>query len=153
MEGIPGPEAGAALRKALAKTSGLTKAGIIDSLGWRRDAESVPLLVPLISDADTAIAKTTASALGRIGGEKAVAALSAAHKNSNPEVRLAAAEALLSCAENRLSAGDKSGAAALYGGLFDSDAPPAIRAAAWRGLVLSDDNQRPGLVVKALRGN
>ena len=110
LEDIPGPEAGAALRKALTKNSGLTKAGLINSLGWRRDADSVPLLVPLISDADVAIAKETASALGRIGGEKAIAALIAARENSNPAVRLAVLEALLGCAENRLRAGDKSGA-------------------------------------------
>ena len=153
LEGIPGPEAVAALHKALTKTSGLTKAGIINSLGWRRDAESVPLLVPLISDSDAAIAKETASALGRIGSEKAIAALIAARENSNPAVRLAVAEALLVCAENRLLAGDDSGAAALYGDLFGADVPTAIRTAAWRGLVLSNDNQRPGLVVKALSGN
>ena len=153
LEGIPGPEATAALREALAKTSGLIKAGLINSLGWRRDAESVTLLVPLISNADAAIAKESASALGRIGGEKAIAALIAARENSNPAVRLAVAEALLGCAENRLSAGDDSGAAALYGDLFGADVPTAIRNAAWRGLVLSDGNQRPGLVVKALSGN
>ena len=153
LEGIPGPEAGAALRKALAKTSGLIKAGLINSLGWRRDAASVPLLVPLISDADTTIAKATASALGRIGGEKAIAALIAARKHSNPAVRLAVAEALLGCAEDRLIAGDDSGAAAIYGDLFGAEVPPAIRTAAWRGLVLSGDNQRPGLVVKALSGD
>jgi len=153
LEGIPGPEAGAALRKALTKTSGLIKAGLINSLGWRRDAESVTLLVPLISDADAAIAKETASALGRIGGEKAIAALIATRENSNPAVRLAVAEALLGCAENRLLAGDDSGAAELYGDLFGADVPTAIRTAAWRGLVLSNDNQRPGLVVKALSGN
>jgi HEAT repeat protein len=153
LEGIPGPEATAALREALTKTTGLIKAGIINSLGWRRDVESVPLLVPLISDSDAAIAKETASALGRIGGEKAVAALIAARENSNPAVHLAVAEALLVCAENRLLAGDDSGAAALYGDLFGADVPTAIRTAAWRGLVLSNDNQRPGLVVKALSGN
>ena len=153
LEGIPGPEAGAALRKALTQTSGLTKAGLINSLGWRRDAESVPLLVPLILDADAAIAKETASALGRIGGEKAVAALNGARENSNPAVRLAVAEALLGCAENRLLEGDDSGAAAIYSDLFAADVPIAIRTAAWRGLVLSSDNQRPGLVVKALSGN
>jgi len=150
LEGIPDPEASAALRKALSKTSGLTKAGIINSLGWRRDAESVPLLVPLLSDADAAMAKETASALGRIGGEKAIAALMAARKNSNPAVRLAVAEALLSCAENRLHEGDDSAAAAIYGDLFAADAPIAIRTAAWRGMVLSGDNQRPGLVVEAV---
>ena len=153
LEGIPGPEATAALREALTKTSGLAKAGIINSLGWRRDAESVPLLMPLISDADTPIAKETASALGRIGGEKAVTALIAARESSNPTVRRAVLEALLLCAENRLSAGDNSGAASLYGDLFGTDVPTAIRIAAWRGLVLSNDNQRPELVVKALTGN
>src|SRR5262249_50819284 len=35
LEGLPYPEAVAALRDALPKTSGLLKAGIIDSLGWR----------------------------------------------------------------------------------------------------------------------
>jgi len=153
LDGIPGPEAGAALRESLNKTSGLNKAGIINSLGWRRDVESVPLLVPLISDADPEIAKAAASALGRIGGEKAVAALIAARKNSNPEVRLAVTESLLGCAENRLRAGDDSGAAALYGDLFDADVPTAIRTAAWRGLVLSSDDQRPKFIVEALRGD
>ena len=153
LEGIPGPEATAALRQALSKTSGLNKAGIINSLGWRRDAESVPLLVPLMSDTDAAIAKETASALGRIGGEKAVAVLIAARKHSNPMVRRAVLEALLGCAENRLSAGDNSGAVTLYGDLFRADIPSAIRTAAWRGLVYASDKQRPGLVVEALIGN
>jgi len=153
LEGIPGPEAAAALREALSNTSSLNKAGIIDSLGWRRDAESVPLLVPLMSNADNMIVKATASALGRIDGEIAVAALKAARENSNTEIRLAVHEALLVCAENRLSAGDNSGATAIYGDLFSDDVPPAIRTAAWRGLVLSDDEQRPELVVEALTGN
>jgi HEAT repeat protein len=153
LEGIPGPEAVAALREALTKTSGLAKAGIINSLGWRHDAESVALLVPLISDADAVIAKETASALGRIGGEKAFAALIAARDNSNPTVRRAVLEALLLCAENRLSAGDKSGASTLYSNLYHADVPIAIHVAAWRGLVLSNDSQRPELVVEALTGN
>jgi len=153
LEGIPGLEAGAALRNALTKTSGLIKAGLIDSLGWRRDLASVPLLVPLISDTDTTIATATVSALGRIGSYEAIAALLGARENLNPAVRLAVLEALLRCAEDRLSAGNNLGAAALYGDLFHAKVPPTIRTAAWRGLVLSDDNQRPGLVVKALSGN
>ena len=152
LEGIPGPEAGAVLRQALTKTTGLNKAGIIDSLGWRRDAESVPLLVPLISDADAVIAKAAASALGRIGNDEAVAALKKTSENTNSEVRLTVAEALLGCAENRLSAGDDSGAAALYADLYYAEVSTAIRTAAWRGLVLSDSDRRPELVVEALTG-
>ena len=147
LEGIPGQEATTALREALTKTSGLAKAGIINSLGWRHDAQSVPLLAPLISDADAVIAKETASALGRIGSDEAVAALKGARGNTNSTVRSAVLEALLVCAEKRLSEGNNSGAAAIYGDLLDADVPTTIRSAAWRGLVLSDGNQRqpPGI--------
>ena len=153
LEGMPYPEAGAALRDALTQTSGLIKAGLIDSLGRRRDSDSVPLLVPLLSDNDTIVATATASALGNIGNDKAIAALKRANENSNPTVRHAVLEALLRCAGKHLNAGDNSGAAALYNDLLNTKVPTAIRTAAWRGIVLSDDNQRPGLVVKALRGN
>src|SRR4030042_1780256 len=87
LEGIPGPEAVASLREALTKTSGLNKAGLINSLGWRRGAESVPLLVPLISDTETAIGQENASALGRIGSDESVAALKGERANSTPLVR------------------------------------------------------------------
>jgi len=69
LEAIPGPEAGAALREALGKTSGDIKAGLIDSLGRRREPESLPVLRPLLGDADVTIASAAAAALGRIGGK------------------------------------------------------------------------------------
>jgi len=75
LETMPVPEAGPALRDALARTSGLIKAGIIDSVGWRAEPESAPLLAPLLSDSDAAIASAAASSLSRIGGQAAVAAL------------------------------------------------------------------------------
>ncbi len=75
LEGMPFPEAVTALRQALGATSGPIKAGLIDSLGWRHDAAAVPLLTPLLSDADTMIAAAAASALGRIGGRDAIGAL------------------------------------------------------------------------------
>jgi HEAT repeat protein len=78
LEAMPGPEAGAALREALSQASGPIKLGLIDSLGWRHEPESVPLLAPLLSDADATIAAAAASALGKIGGQDAIAALSAA---------------------------------------------------------------------------
>jgi len=153
LEGMSYPEAGAALRNALAKTSGPIKAGLVDSLGWRRDTAAVPLLVSLLSDTDTMLAMTTASTLGRIGSQDAITSLKAARENSSPEVRAAVLEALLRCAEERLSAGDDSRAAALYRDLFHAEVPSRIRTAAWRGLVESDVNQRSGLIVKALSGS
>ncbi len=46
LERIPAAEAAGALRNALPQLTGELKAGVIASLGTRRDVESVPLLAP-----------------------------------------------------------------------------------------------------------
>ena len=153
LEGLPYPEAGAALRSALNKTTGRIKAGLIDSLGWRRDMASVSLIVPLLSDANITLAATTASALGKIGSDDAVAALIAARDNSHPEVKTAILDALLLCAENHLSSGKKDNAVSLYRDLFKSKVPGSIRIAAWRGWMLSDSIQRRNHIPKVLTGS
>ncbi|HSV99196.1 MAG TPA: HEAT repeat domain-containing protein [Sedimentisphaerales bacterium] len=152
LESMPYPEAGSALRDALGKTSGAVKAGLIDSIGRRGDRAAAPLLVPLLRDADKTIAATTASALGWIGDNVAAAALAAACDDPNPEVRKAVLDALLRCGEMRLAQGDKSAAAGIYRRVLEVESPSAIRIAAWRGAVLSDDGQRAKLVVAALTG-
>jgi HEAT repeat protein len=152
LEALPGPEAGAALREALGKTSGAIKGGLIDSLGWRRDSAAVPLLAPLVSDADAMLASAAASALGRIGGPEASATLSAARDKAGPAVQPAVLEGLLQCAERLLAGKDSAGAAALYRSLCGVQFPPQIRAAAWRGLTLSDTSQRVELVTQGLAG-
>src|SRR5580692_5948797 len=78
LEGLPYSQADDALREALARTSGLLKAGIVDSIGWRGKPETVPLLIPLLSESDTNVAGAAATALGRIGGPEAITALTAA---------------------------------------------------------------------------
>jgi len=153
LEGMPYPEAGKALRSALDRTTGLNKAGVIDSLGWRRDIATVPLIVPLLSDTNVTLAATTASALGKISSDDAVAALIAARDNSNPEVQTAILDALLLCAEKYLSSGKKDEAVSLYRDLFQSKVPGSIRLAAWRGWMLSDSKQRRIHIPKALSGS
>lgn len=152
LEAIPAPEAGVALREALGKTSGLLKVGVIDSLGRRRDPESLPLLKPLLAAADPVVAAHAATSLGEIGGPAALEALSAARAKATPAVQSAVADALLRCAGQLLAGGDGSGAPAIYHSLFDTNLPPQIRAAAWRGLVLSDPSRRVDLMTKALAG-
>jgi HEAT repeat protein len=151
LEGLPFPEAVTALREALGTTSGSIKAGLIDSLGWRRDAAAVPLLAPLLSGADATIASAAASALGRIGGSEATAAL-VSLKEAPPAVQAARMESLLLCAEGLLAGGDANGAAALYRGLFVPNSPDRIRVAAWRGLVMADASGRGELILAALAG-
>jgi len=152
LEGLPYGEAGAALRDAVGKTSGLIKAGLVDSLGWREDKAAVPLLVPLLSDQDTTLAATAATALGRIGGQTALTALNTVRDHANPLVRRAVLESLLHCAEDCLTTRDMPGAVALYHDLFNTTVPPMIRCAAWRGLVMSQPDQCARLIVEALKG-
>ncbi|MCX6915521.1 MAG: HEAT repeat domain-containing protein, partial [Verrucomicrobia bacterium] len=150
LDGMPFPEAVAVERQALGQTSGLIKAGLIDSLGWRRDAAAVPLLIPLLSGTDTAVASSAASALGKIGSKDAIAALTSARDTAPPAVQRIVLESLVQCSERLLAGGDANGATAIYRGLFTPKFPGAIRIAAWRGLVLADARQRTELVTTAL---
>jgi HEAT repeat protein len=152
LETMPFPEAGAALREALGRSMGLVKVGLIDSLGSRREPEAVALLTPLLSDSDALLASAAARALGKIGGPDALAALSAAHDKAPAPVQPALAEALCQCGEKLLAGGDFSRAGKAYQRLFDSTHPPHLRAAAWRGLMLSDPSRRAEAIAKVLTG-
>jgi len=153
LEGMPHAEAGAALRDALARTSGQGKAGLADSLGWRRDRVAVPLLIALLSDQDAQVAAAAAIALGKIAGPEAVRALEAVPDSASPQLRQASWEALLNCAEARLKTGDRSAAASLYRRLFSAKTTLTMHSAAWRGLVLSDEDQCAKLILAALKGS
>ncbi len=142
LEPMPFPEVNGILRDALAKCNGLVKVGIISSLGVRKDAEAVPLLSPLLADADPQIAQAAAGALGAIGGRAAIELL----KTALDQAAIPAAtqriccNALLACAE-QLSAKDspeeRREASALYHVLFTHpNLSKTVRAAALRGEIL-----------------
>ena len=72
---IPAPAAGAALRNALPHATGKTQAGIINTLGERRDALAVPALKGLLGSPDAAIVDAALGALAEIGDNQALAAI------------------------------------------------------------------------------
>src|SRR5579862_5687266 len=152
LEGLPFPEASAALRQALGKTSGVLKAGVIESLGWRGDQDSVAALAPLVSDPDTTVASAAAAALGRIGGPKATATLTTALDQAPESVQPFVREGLLKCAEHLMAGNDNAGAARIYEHVFKSKVPVQVRVAAWRGLVLTDAPHRSERLVQGLEG-
>lgn len=69
LEAIPGPEASAALRDALAALSGPVKAGLIGSLAARRDQAAKPALAALKADAaePALVREAAARALDTLG--------------------------------------------------------------------------------------
>ena len=100
LESMPSRKAGQALTDALGKTSGLTKVGIINSLGMRGEKRAVPALAKLLADQDAHVAAAAATALGQIGGTSALKALQKAPARSS--------RARTRCYRGRLAARGKS---------------------------------------------
>ncbi len=123
LERIPAPEAAAAMRNALPNVSGALKVGVIGSLGVRRDAASVKALADSLGDADPAIARAAACALGNIGTPEAGTALASWAAKAPDPVKLAVADGCLACAERLLADGKKAEAIALYKALSGEEQP------------------------------
>jgi HEAT repeat protein len=138
LERIPAPEAAKALRDALGKTSGAEKAGVIGSLGARRDAASIADLAALVGDSDAAIALAAATALGDIGTVESAKALQNAKPAAGP-VKLRVADARLTAGELLLYAGDKAGALAVYNALLADKPAKNVLLAAKRGQLLAKE--------------
>lgn len=132
LELMPAPEAGEALRAALAKVGGKLKIGVISSLGVRGDAAGVAPLQALLADGDPATARAAAYALGAIGSAEANAALAAA--KANPATQAAMADASLACAEELLANDRKPAAKATYQRLLGGKPTKEVEQAAARGV-------------------
>lgn len=152
LEGIPAPEATVALRHAVSGLSGAPKAGVIDSLGWRRDTESVPQLTPLLTNNDQMIASAAAAALGRIGGKEAAQGLGEALDKATPAVKPRIADALLQCAEQYRTEGNPEAANAIYSTLIRRVDSDHVRVAANVGMILAAGDRAPAVLREALAG-
>ena len=139
LEPMADPAAGAALRQALGQVKGKLLAGMIGSVGIRKDPEAVPALAPLTGDADEAVARAALAALGAIGTPDAAKALDAAAKKAPEALQRNVAFAQATCAAALAQAGKKADAAAIYRALLENKAAPATRVAALRGLIAAED--------------
>jgi len=133
LEHIPGPESDKALRDAIAKATGKTRIGIINSVGRRRDAASLPLLVKIMGE-DPDSAAAAAKAVGEIGTPEAAKALVAARGKGTPVVQTAVADGMLICVDRFIAAGQHSQAISLLELLTADSQPANIRMAANRTL-------------------
>jgi HEAT repeat protein len=145
----PSPEAGKALRDAMHKAPPKVQVRIINLLGDRRDAESVESLGRRVFAGDNQIADAAIAALGKIGDDRAGRILAKARKG-RAELRLAATDAYLRCAEHLSAEGQKEQAVVIYKELAAANEPPFIRGAAIRGLADVGGRDVVGIVVAAL---
>lgn len=138
LETLPDPAVDAALREALPKTKGKTAAGIIGSIGVRRDAQAVAVLIPLLGSTDEVVAQAAARALGKIGTAEAVKSLDGALGSASPANQLSVCEGLLRAAEALAASGRAAPAIAVYDRLRTTAAlPHQVRSAGLRGAIMA----------------
>jgi HEAT repeat protein len=146
---MPYPEALAALRDALAVTTGTAKAGIIESLGAKGNPEDALLLTPFLEDADPAIVMSTALALGKIADVTSVEPLKAAARKATGRTQSVALDSLLCCAES-LCATDKEKAYTLYNELYHEWSEGYVGTAAYSGMIRTAGEESSALISAAL---
>lgn len=148
LEQNPSAEAGAAIRElASSEQDRRLKRALVHSLGQRRDADAVALLVELAGSKDPALSGESVQALGKIASNEAVAALQKLYAEADGRVQEAAADALF--VASRRSSTDQ--AVGILEELYRFDQPGRVQAAALRGLVRAQPENADDLILLALQ--
>ena len=153
LEAIPGPEAAAVLREAAGQLKGRLLIGTLNSIGVRRDADSVDALKKHLEAEDAAAASAAALALGRVGGEEAEKLLRERLASAAPEVRSAIAEGCILCAERHLAADHDDQAVALYDEVRNADVAKPRVLEATRGAIIARKNEGIPLLLEQIRSS
>jgi HEAT repeat protein len=135
LERIPGEATNKALCAALAKADGKAKIGIINSLGERACTAATTDIAKCTGSSDKVLCGAAISALGKIGGADAVAALDKARGSAPDPLKPAVYDAYLKIAEKMVAQGKKADAIKIYTSLNKQDVPQLIRTAAINGIV------------------
>lgn len=151
LEQIADPSAGAALRSALGSLRGPALIGVVNSLGLRRDPLAVAALGRIAAEATADAAPAALVALGRIGTPEAMRVVEPALRHAAPQIRTAAAEACVLCADRLLAEGQAAAAHRLHDSVRHADVPAAWRVASARGAILADQGKGLALLIEYLR--
>ncbi len=152
LQAIPGDEASTALRITLERSKGLDAAGLINTLGERRDKASVPAIARFLSEPDTIPAGAAIDALGKIADSESLDALTKAHPKLAGSLLSPWCDAMLKCAESLASSGNAAKAAAIYQTLCAADKPKHVRIAAFPRMIALKGGDAETQVVGALAG-
>lgn len=152
LEAIPGDEASAVLRAAASTLDGQLLAGVLTSLGARRDAAAVPLLASKVSAENTDVAAAASWSLGQIATPEAAAILETAISRApDPERMDMAARAAVLCGENLVAAGRVEDAVRIYGMVLAERCQEQRHAEAIRGTIIAKGHAGIPLLIETLR--
>ena len=151
LEPIDDASVDVALREALGRLKGRLLAGVVTSIGVRRDAKGVDALTKLARQGDKTVAPVALAALGRIATDEAIGAVRQVLTGGPASLRAAAADACLAAADRLRADGKGQQAAGLYDTVRKAKLPPHVRASAVHGAILARGQADLGLLVEALR--
>ena len=150
LEGILDPAVDAALRDAAGKLQGRQLVGVIDSIGQRKDAQSVGLLKALLGNGDVTVASAAAGALGRIGTAESAGVLQEALAKDSP-VKNWIADGCIACADTLAVSGKKVEAVALYQAIVNAAVPKNLKVAALAGVFQVQQGAAEDLLLAQIR--
>ncbi|MCP4783776.1 MAG: PBS lyase [Fuerstiella sp.] len=137
LEVIPGEASDKALLDAAESLNGRLLVGMINSIGFRRNANAVESLTAKLQNSDADVASAAAVALGHIGNAAATKSLTAALATAPADVRSAVAEGCVLCAERLHGEGNAVAAAEIYDQVRTADVPMQRIIEATRGAILA----------------
>jgi HEAT repeat protein len=137
LEVIPGEASDEALLAASESLEGRLLVGMINSIGFRRNANAVESLTAKLQNSDADVASAAAVALGHIGNAAATKSLTAALATVPANVRSAVAEGCVLCAERLHGEGDAVAATKIYDQVRAADVPMQRIIEATRGAILA----------------
>jgi HEAT repeat protein len=145
LERIPDPAVDRAFLEAVEKTSGRYQAGVINSIGIRRDPAAVKTLANRLKADDPVVVEAALLALGKIATTESARILAQFRSDDTTRLRQTAAAAYLEAADRLLQAGNAEAAGRIYEQLYRDHESGALHLAGFQGLVAarpSEANQR-----------
>jgi len=152
LEDIPEEEADLALMRALDKTSGNLRLGIIQALGFRKYPEAAGPLGKILAGKNETEAVAAAYALGRIGGKTAMAGFVRALGSPSAIIKKAAMSAILAWAEGPSGLNDPAALPAIDA-ILAAKPDAAIRRAATRAKISASGEKARAALVGLLRSD
>jgi HEAT repeat protein len=150
MEPIDDPAVDTAFRAALRELKGRLLAGVITSIGTRRDIKAVPALKQLLKDPDSNVQTQILSALGTIATPEAIQTIRAILTEGPQNLRTPAADACLKAADQLASTNQIRPALVLYDTVRAADVPKHLRSAATYRAILTEFSHSIPLLIQQL---
>ena len=152
LERIGGEKTCAAMRAALATTSGRTQIGLINSLGVLEEEQAVLPLAGLVHGTNATVAAAVA-ALGKIGGREAEKVLQTLTLTAEGRVLDEVYDAYLGCADKLTATNKRPQASAIYKRIYSKSSSRYIRTIALRGMVAASGDGAASVILNVLRGD